>query len=190
MWKKLEQTDKEALNREISLQHHAIQFIARTGKYLIPEKDDDSHTNMEWKTPISSFIGNYLPHFMLVGIKIPEVKLTIYDENYYVYHAIEMSGLTGKEVFEWLRKALQARKIETQNLKYELHYEIPDHNKYDEQPFPELPQPGKGKWIINGWKGSVLPFSTITNHNEAREQKKTVKTFFRESVNITRDLLE
>ncbi|MCF8337555.1 MAG: hypothetical protein K9I74_06180 [Bacteroidales bacterium] len=280
MWKKLNQTDKDSLNGEIALQHHAIQYIALAGKYLIPEKEDDNHTSMEWKTSISSFTGNYLPHFTLVGVKIPELRLIVYDENYYIRHAIDIPGHTGKEIFEWLKKALQSHKIESQNLKYDLHYEIPGHSKYDDQPFPEptkevgeitgrlrtnanqilkqwkerepsaadvrvwphhfdtgtfvpyldnhntitqsiglglaiaddlvdepyfyvnhwtsqdmgnypeLPQPGQGKWVINGWKGSVLPFSTITSHDEAREQEKTVKTFFRESVDITKDLLE
>jgi len=280
MWKKLKNFDKNKLNREITLQHHAVQFIARAGKHLIPEKADDSHTNMEWKTPVSSFVGNHLPHFLLVGLRIPDLRLLLYNENYYILHSLELPGLTGREIFKWLTEALQANKIEAQNLKYDLHYEIPDHNQYDEDPFPEprteiaeataalrsdaseilaewaqkepsaapvkvwphhfdtgtfypyydkdgsikksiglglaiadelvdepyfyvnhwaketikqypeLEAPGDGKWIINGWKGSVLPYSKITTYNTSNEQEKAVRKFFEESVRITRKLLK
>ena len=280
MWQKLKNIDKDSLNREITLQHHAVQFIARAGKHLIPEKADDSHTNMEWKTPVSSFVGNHLPHFLMVGLRIPDLRLIIYNENYYILHSLEIPGLTGREIFKWLNEALQANKVEAQNLKYDLHYEIPEHEKYDDKPFPEprteiaeataalrsnaneiladwaekepsaaavkiwphhfdtgtfypfyddkgnmiksiglglaiadelvdepyfyvnhwtmeeikdypkLETPGDGKWIIDGWKGSVLPYSTVSSYESAEEQEKAVRKFFEDSVRITRDLLK
>ncbi len=137
MWKKLEHFDKELLNREVMLQHHAVQFIARAGKHLIPEKADDSHTNMEWKAPVSSFVGNYLPHFLMVGLCIPDLRLILYNENYYILHSLELPGLTGKKIFKWLNEALLANKVESQSLKYDLHYKIPEHEKFNDHPFSE-----------------------------------------------------
>lgn len=280
MWKKLEHFDKELLNREIMLQHHAVQFIARPGKHLIPEKADDSHTNMEWHAPISSYVGNHLPHYLMVGLKIPDLRLILYNENYDFLYSLELPGLTGKEIFKWLNEALLANKVEPQSLKYDLHYKIPEHEKYDNVPFhepqteiaeataalrtnankileewaeretlaepvkiwphhfdtgtffpyydnagnmtksiglglaiadelvdepyfyvnhwmtdemkeyPELKPPGDGHWIINDWKGSVLPYSAVSAYDSAEEQEKAVRKFFDESVRITKEILK
>lgn len=137
MWNKLDPIDKSKINREIILEHHAVQFIARAGKYLLPEQTDDSHTNMEWITAVNSFVGNPLPFFMRVGVRLPDLSLVVLDENLYVQQSIEMAGLTGDEIFEWLCKVLQSHRINAESLMYDLHYAIPDHTKYDKHPLPE-----------------------------------------------------
>lgn len=41
MWNLINKADKNKLNREIYIRHHAVQVIARAGKHLIPEEPDD-----------------------------------------------------------------------------------------------------------------------------------------------------
>ena len=272
-WKTLEKIDIPRLNHENNLHHQAVQFIALAGKHLLPEKADDSNTNMLWNETLNSYTGNVLPQYRRVAIRLPDLSLCIYDEKDFVVQAMEMSGYTWSELYDWLEKALQANNIDTGNLKPTLHYEISNHNLYEtsffdkpdneaakqvaslrsnireilkeivadypeashiriwphhfdtgtfipvnnkkgtmtasiglglavaddmvnepyfyvnhwlEKPlekYPELPAPSKGKWIINGWKGSVLPLSAVISNSE--KQHETVMTFFEQALRTT-----
>lgn len=277
-WKTLESTDQKRLNHENNLHHQAIQFIALAGKYLLPDKEDDSHTSMIWNEALNSYTGNVLPQNRRVAVRLPDLSLCIYDEKDYVVQAMEMNGCTWSELYDWMEKALQANSIDTKNLDTTLHYEIPNHGIYEtasfdkpdhtmaqqvafmrsnarnilkdivakypqashiriwphhfdtgtsiplnnekgkmiasiglglavaddmiDEPYfyvnhwvekgpekyPELPQPGKGKWIINDWKGSVLPLSVISKMPSGKEQHEALKTFFGQSIEITQQI--
>ena len=47
-WELLTLPFNEELNEALQQQHHAPQYIALVGHYLIPQKADDSNTNMEY----------------------------------------------------------------------------------------------------------------------------------------------
>ncbi|HKK09819.1 MAG TPA: hypothetical protein VJ939_03235 [Bacteroidales bacterium] len=276
-WKTLERIDIATLNNEMTLHHHAVQFIALAGKYLLPEKQDDSHTNMFWNRALNSYVGHELPQFRRVAIRLPDLSLCIFDDKDYIVQALEISGYTRMDLYEWLTKALEANRISTENLGLEMHYEIPDQPRYEhasfekphpeasefiarmrtnareiltklvksypdaspvriwphhfdtgtfipyydgdkmvsgiglglamtdemvgepyfyvnhwmDQPrekYPKLKVPGKGKWIINDWKGSVLPVSQLFSLH-VEKQLEAVKTYFAESILETQKLI-
>lgn len=276
-WKKIEKIDIEDLNTEMTLHHHAVQFIALAGKYLLPEKEDDSHTNMYWSRALNSYMGHELPQYRRVAIRLPDLSLCIFDDKDYIVHALEISGYTRMDLHEWLTKALEANLVSTENLGLEMHYEIPDQARYEHAPFekpnpeasaiisklrsnarefltgfskefpeassvriwphhfdtgclipyydgdkmvssiglglamademvgepyfyvnhwmdkppdkyPKLKIPGKGKWIINQWKGSVLPISQLFSLH-VEKQLEAVKTYFNDSIQTTQKLI-
>ena len=45
----------ESLNRHTEIIHRAIQLITKAAKSWLPEKDDDSHTNLGWNSTKNSF---------------------------------------------------------------------------------------------------------------------------------------
>lgn len=134
-WKSLEKIDIASLNNEMTLHHHAVQFIALAGKYLLPEKQDDSHTNMYWNRALNSYVGHELPQFRRIAIRLPDLSLCIFDDKDYIVQALEISGFTRMELYEWMTKALEANCINTENLGLEMHYEIPDQARYKHASF-------------------------------------------------------
>ncbi len=276
-WKTLEKIDIATLNNEMTLHHHAVQFIALAGKYLLPEKQDDSHTNMYWNRALNSYVGHELPQFRRVAIRLPDLSLCVFDDKDYIVQALEISGYTRMDLFEWLTKALEANRISTENLGLEMHYEIPDQARYEHAPFekphpeatgfiarmrsntreiitelvkehpdaspvriwphhfdtgsfipyydgdkltasiglglamademveepyfyvnhwmdeplkdyPKLKNPAKGKWIINDWKGTVLPVSQLFSL-KGEKQSEAVTSYFKDSVHTTQKLI-
>lgn len=53
--------------------------------------------------------------------------------------------------------------------------------------YPDLKNPGKGEWIIENWKGSVLPVSKLFGLSPD-QQEKTAKAFFEASVSETQKI--
>lgn len=276
-WKPIQKTDIQQLNNENRLHHQAVQFIAIAGKYLLPDKEDDSNTNMIWNAALYSYVGNTLPKSKRVAVRLPDLSLCFFDEKDYVVQSMEMSGGAWSELYDWFEKALQANDIDTSRLQPELHYEIPEYNLYEtssfdtpnpemtnqiaalrhnarcilqeitkpyakaapvniwphhfdtgtlipvqnkenetvasiglglavademvEEPYfyvnhwmqtpperyPELQNPGQGKWIIEAWKGSVLPISKLFGLSPDKQEKAT-KTFFETSIAETQKI--
>ncbi len=276
-WKPLQKADIQQLNEENRLHHQAVQFIAIAGKHLLPEKDDDSHTNMHWNTALNSYVGNELPKSKRVAVRLPDLSLCIFDDKDYVVQSMEMSGGTWNELYDWFEKALQANEIDTSQLQPELHYQIPKYGLYEtasfdapnpevtnqvtalrhnardilqeitkpyahatpvsiwphhfdtgtlipvqnkenetiatiglglavademvEEPYfyvnqwmqtppesyPELQNPGQGKWIMEDWKGSILPVSNLFGLSSDK-QKTTAKIFFETSIKETQKI--
>ena len=54
----------------IQQQHHAAQYLALTGRHLIPQQADDSNTNMEFVPEVGMLMGNPLSNGMKVGLQL------------------------------------------------------------------------------------------------------------------------
>ena len=115
------------IHQSLQQQHHATQFIAMVGHHLIPQKDDDSNTNMEYIPEEDLLIGNSLPNGMRVALHLSELKLLVLDEENKPKKVIQLNGKTKNEVFVELAQNLADVGIDVTNLKNELHYEIPSH---------------------------------------------------------------
>lgn len=114
---------KEAL----ILQHHAVQFIALVGKYLIKEKADDSHTNMIFVTEKNMFVGNHLNHGLYLAVQATDLYLMLVDENLEIQKQFALEGKSKATIYKMLRKMLSDSGLDIHALKQELHYEIPSH---------------------------------------------------------------
>jgi len=126
------------LNEAQSTLHHAVQFIAASGKYLLEEKADDSHTNMSWDSGNKIFYGGSINNRARVGLHVPTLSLKITGPTGIELASLSLSGKTKQEGLLWLRQALQLKQIDASALELKMHYEIPEHPTDEAKPFPEL----------------------------------------------------
>jgi|TARA_R100001591_G_scaffold118640_2_gene143326 hypothetical protein len=126
------------LNEAQLLLHHAVQFIAASGKYLLPEQEDDSHTNMSWDPANNIFYGGSINSRARVGLHIPLLSLKVTGPTGIELASFSLSGKTKQEGLLWLRQALQLKQIDTSALKLKMHYKIPEHPTDSAKPFSEV----------------------------------------------------
>ena len=126
------------LNKAQLVLHHAVQFIAASGKYLLPEEDDDSHTNMSWDSGNKIFYGGSINNRARVGLHIPSLSLKVTGPTGIELASLSLIGKTKKEGLLWLGQALQLKQIDTSSLNLEMHYSIPEHSTNHSKPFPDI----------------------------------------------------
>jgi hypothetical protein len=114
---------KDALEQ----QHHAAQFLALVGHHLIPQKPDDSNTNMEYFPNKNMLIGNPLPNTLKLALKLTDLELFILDKHDNPLQNISLKRKTKKMVFNELKICLQNHAVDVSNFTDKLHYEIPKH---------------------------------------------------------------
>jgi hypothetical protein len=106
-------------------QHLAAQFIALTGRYLIPKKPDGSNINMQYISEKEMLLGNYHPDGWAVGIQLRNLAVLILDKNDYSKAEIRLEGKTLDEAFNEFKEALQSLGIDVSGLKTEQPYDLP-----------------------------------------------------------------
>ncbi|MFY0696493.1 MAG: hypothetical protein JXR11_01415 [Balneola sp.] len=121
--------------------HHAVQFIAASGKYLLEEKEDDSHTNMSWDSGNKIFYGDSINNRARVGLHVPTLSLKVTGPTGIELASLSLSDKTKQEGLLWLRQALQLKQIDASDLELKMHYEIPEHPTNDAKPFSEIETP-------------------------------------------------
>jgi len=115
--------------------HHAVQFIAASGKYLLEEKDDDSHTSMSWDSGNKIFYGHSINNRARVGLHVPTLSLKVTGPTGIELASLSLSGKTKREGLLWLRQALQLKQIDASDLALKMHYDIPEHPTDEAKPF-------------------------------------------------------
>ncbi|WP_303918686.1 hypothetical protein [Draconibacterium sediminis] len=106
-------------------QHLAAQFIALTGRYLIPQKPDGSNINMQYSSEKEMLLGNYHPDGWAVGIQLRNLAVLILDKNENTKTELPLEGLTFDKAFNEFKGALQSLEIDVSGLKIEQPYDIP-----------------------------------------------------------------
>ena len=124
-WKQLTLPFNSKLNDTLQQQHHAAQFIALTGHYLIPQKADDSNTNMIYISEGDLLVGNDLPNGLRVALKLTDLRIRILDKDNNTKKEIALDGKTKKDVFDELKQSLSDLDVDVLGFKNELHYEMP-----------------------------------------------------------------
>lgn len=128
----------DTLNKFQLVIHHAVQFIAAAGKYLLEVKDDDSHTNMSWDSGNNIFYGHSINNRARVGLHVPTLSLKVTGPTGIELASLSLSGKTKQEGLLWLRQALQLKQIDASDLELKMHYEIPEHPTDEAKPFSEI----------------------------------------------------
>ena len=108
-------------------QHQAVQLIALAGKYLIDEKADDSHTNMNFISQTPLFKGKTFKNGMCIAFDTDQFSLQLIDEIGEVLNQLSIDGKTQEEAFAWMKQNLSKAGIDVSTLQNKLHYSIPDH---------------------------------------------------------------
>lgn len=117
----------EKLNDAMRQQHHAAQFIALVGRYLIPQQANDSNTNMEYVSDRDMFVGNAIPVGLRVALQITDLRISILGQENAIKKDIYLEGKTKHEAFDKLKQNLSGLGIDVGSFKNKLHYEIPAH---------------------------------------------------------------
>lgn len=120
------QTFSVDLHKGLLQQHHAAQFIALAGKYMIPHQPDDSNTNMEYLADRLWLIGKQLPGGLRIALILSELKLYIVDREKKIQSEIPLEGLNKQTVFEQLEGLLAESDLDVSTLKNELDFTLPD----------------------------------------------------------------
>lgn len=128
---------KELNKAQLTL-HHAAQFIAISGKYLLEKKEDDSHTNMSWDAKTSTFYSGSINDRARVGLHVPSLSLKVSGPTGIELASLPLIGKTKQEGLVWLQQALQLKQIDTTSLKQEMHYDIPEHVTDSGKAFPKV----------------------------------------------------
>ncbi len=126
------------LNSAQNAVHHAAQFIAIAGKYLLEEQADDSHTNMAWNAEKICFVGREIQGRAKVALHLPTLSLKILGPTDLEIISYSLFGKTKAEALNWLKQALLLKQIDADALKPELHYNIPPHPVDSGDIFPEI----------------------------------------------------
>jgi len=134
-WKTQSLTYNIDIADALQQQHHAAQFIAMAGKYLIPQKEDDSNTNMQYLPDRGLLLGNKLPKEWQIALDLTKLDLYILDKELDMKSEIHLNGKTKTRVFDDLKQALTELNVDASTLKNELHYKIPTHNLDKNLPF-------------------------------------------------------
>jgi hypothetical protein len=126
-WLLIDNEYNRITDEAVKLQHQAVQFIALTGKYLIEEKSDDSHTSMIFSSEYHGFIGCGLPNHTKLALNSIDLKLQLLTEELIILSELELTGKTKNQAFDELKILLGQNGLNTKMLTSELHYSIPEH---------------------------------------------------------------
>lgn len=116
-----------SISNAVLQQHHAAQLLALVGHYLIPQKPDDSNTNMEFIFDDYLLLGNTLPNGFRLSLNLKNLRVSIVNKEGSAIKDISLDSKTKEEVFDELKQSLFELGIEVSNLKNDLHYEISAH---------------------------------------------------------------
>lgn len=130
--------DIQKINNAQLILHHAVQFIAAAGKYLLDKEADDSHTNMSWDSNMEMFYGGSINSRARVGLHIPSLSLKVSGPTGIELASFPLFGKTKDQGLIWLQQALQLKQIDTTSLELSTHYEIPEHQTDENKPFPKV----------------------------------------------------
>ena len=128
-WQQIIPQDAEAIRHGTEQYHHAVQFIALVGKSLLPERADDSQTNLEWWPDRSCFAGRRLslqkPVYLVFDTR--SFELVGYTFARHPGEKLFLGGLNREEIMEWVKKWVLKNGGDPEKLEFISHYELPEH---------------------------------------------------------------
>ena len=129
-WKELTINRFDDLKKASGTLHHAAQMIAYTGKHLISEEPDDSHTSAVWIPEKNLLAGQPIKTVsteLRVALHYPTLVLMVTDNELNELGSFEMNGKTKPEVLAWLKNQLGELGVDVNKLTDKIHFEIPSH---------------------------------------------------------------
>ena len=103
---------QELKNARLQL-HQTAQLLAAAGISFLEKQADDSHTNLQWKSELQSFVrsgfGPQGKH--KVALNIPELKYHLF-ENDDSLAEFTLNGKTEANAVDWFKEVLQEKGID------------------------------------------------------------------------------
>lgn len=111
----------------LQLQHLAVQYIALTGRYLFPSRDDESNIAMQYLPEQELLIGQQHPDGWLVSLQLRKLILQIRDDNLTVKSEIALEGKSFPEALIEFKKELHAfTGADVSLIRTEQPYDLPE----------------------------------------------------------------
>lgn len=126
-WNLLTKAFNSEINEILFQQYFGAQFIAMAGRHLIDQRDDDSNTSMGYDSLKQSLIGEALPGNIRTALNLSDLSITLLHEDSVIEPIISLPGLDRNSAFSSLLQTLNNAGVNANNLKNQLHYDLPDH---------------------------------------------------------------
>ena len=136
-WKALTQAFHPGLKETLFQHYYGAQFIAMAGRHLIKQRDDDSNTSMVFDPERQSLIGEILPNNTQLQLDLSNLTLSLFRKDSLPAPGVQMIGLTSEAVFSKFSHMLKYEGINIDNLKNNLHYDLPDHDLLHDSVFKD-----------------------------------------------------
>lgn len=130
-WELLSMTFENELDIVLQQQHHAAQFIALVGRYLIPKKTDGSNINMQYVPEKEMLLGNQHPGGWVVGVQLKDLTVQILDNKLEMLIDIPLKGKTFENCFQELKSNLEKLGVGVSDLLTKQPYELPTDSMKD-----------------------------------------------------------
>src|SRR5690606_28353659 len=124
-WELLTHPVNNEIRQVMHIQHLAAQFLALTGRYLIPEIEDQDNITMMFVSEEEMFVGRQHPDGWLISLKLRNLTLQIRDNNMSVINEIHLEGRTFPEVLLEFKRKLQETGTDVTLLRTEQPYDLP-----------------------------------------------------------------
>ncbi len=116
--------------------HNAAQYVAATGKALVPERADGSHTSMEWSNRLQALLGERIgdperEDGFRVALRLPDVTLLVLESGD-VTEVLPLEGRTLADGLAWLQAQVDRLGGAKKKLALPTHYEILSPMKKEE----------------------------------------------------------
>ena len=102
--------------------HYAVQWLARATRAFMPERPDDSHTNLGWDEALGGFVTHPLRDGSRVGLKIADLTLVVLGKG---EQPLSLDGRADAEVCTWLGDQLATGGLDAKRLDAPLPYDMP-----------------------------------------------------------------
>jgi len=111
--------------------HQLSQILAKTGRSLVPPKDDDSHTNLYWDPLRQQLSGRWVSSpggLLLPVLNLAQTDFQWIDKQMKVAGRVSLIGKNYFEVEDLVLALSNDAGIEKKSLMAPLHFDIPDYS--------------------------------------------------------------
>lgn len=104
--------------------HYAVQWLARASRGYVPERPDDSHTNLGWDGGFGGFTTHPLRDGSRIGLNIADLTLSVLGS---APRMLSLDGRADAEVRAWLGGIVAAAGLDAKRLDAPSPYDMPFH---------------------------------------------------------------
>jgi len=118
------------LNNSYLTLHHAAQFVAAVGKSYLPERKDDSHTNLQWIFGRNQIAGEWIQapgEQIRFAVDLNDFTLQVHNYNETSGQVLNLQKNRIPVVTDWIKTACKEYGLDPELYNPEMHYQIPDH---------------------------------------------------------------
>lgn len=130
--------------------HRLCQIIAKANRSFVPEKEDDSHTNLGFNPDTLNIEGRWIEtnsiNIRLV-LRLTDVCLVWQNESGDALQTISTAKKNITEIEEQVEETLERFQLDTKSFREPLHFEIPEY-AFMNQPVALLSRLALNEWIF------------------------------------------